>query len=143
MIKRACGTLRLSRAMVFRLLPGTRKIKGQVLCFHRPQDESLEPLFLTRSRNEFSRHRSADFYLTRERRPVAALHRDVAADCAKSRLRIPSYGSVLRRLQAFDPRTLVSKREGPQRAREQFRSLASNLLTGLQSTRYWEKQSTR
>ena len=45
--------------------------------------------------------------------------------------------------QAFDPRTLVSKREGPQRAREQFRSLASNLLTGLQSTRYWKKQSTR
>jgi hypothetical protein len=30
---------------------------------------------------------------------------------------------VLRRLQAFDPRTLVSKRAGPRRAREQFRPL--------------------
>jgi putative transposase len=140
MIKRARGTLRLSRAMVFRLL--ARYKEDQRASSLLPQTSGRKPV-LNKEQERIITPQIRDFYLTRERRPVAALHREIAADCAKSRLRIPSYGSVLRRLQAFDPRTLVSKRKGPQRAREQFRSLASNLLTGLQSTRYWKKQSTR
>jgi putative transposase len=123
LIKRACGTLRLSRAMVFRLL--ARYKEDQRASSLLPQTSGRKPgtSVLKKEQERIITAQIRGFYLTRERPPVAALHREIAADCAKSRLRIPSYGSVLRRLQAFDPRTLVSKREGPKRAREQFRPL--------------------
>jgi hypothetical protein len=40
------------------------------------------------------------FYLTREKRPVAALHREIATDCGRENFPVPSYGTVLRRLPA-------------------------------------------
>jgi hypothetical protein len=45
---------------------------------------------------------------TGENPSLAALHRKIAAACRKRRLPIPSYGTVLRRLRAYDPR--ISRR---------------------------------
>ena len=39
---------------------------------------------------------------TGENPSLASLHRRIAAACRKRRLPIPSYGSVLRRLRAYD-----------------------------------------
>jgi hypothetical protein len=41
---------------------------------------------------------------TGENPSLASLHRKIAAACRKRRLPIPSYGTVLRRLQAYDAR---------------------------------------
>jgi putative transposase len=87
--------------MVFRLL--ARYKEDQRARSLLPQTSGRKPgtSVLNKEQERIITAQIRDFYLTRERRPVAALHREIAADCAKSRLRIPSYGSVLRRLQAF------------------------------------------
>jgi hypothetical protein len=46
---------------------------------------------------------------TGENPSLAALHRKIAAACRKRRLPIPSYGTVLRRLRAYDAR--ISRRK--------------------------------
>ena len=109
-------------------------------CFYAHAGESVEAEGFKKEPEQIITAHIRKFYRTRERRPVDALHREIAADCAKSRLGIPSYGSVLRRLQAFDPRTLGSKRDGPRRSREQ--AIAPNLLSGLRSTGFRKKRST-
>jgi|ERR1700722_3996925 len=103
MIKRACGTLRLSRAMVFRLL--ARYKEDQRASSLLPQASGRKPgsSVLRKEQERIITVQIRGFYLTRERLPVAALHREIAADFSKSRLRISSCASVLRRLQAFDP----------------------------------------
>jgi putative transposase len=44
---------------------------------------------------------------------LAALHRKIATACRKRRLPIPSYGTVLRRLRAYDARPSRRKLERP------------------------------
>ena len=83
------------------------------------------------------------FCRARERRFVTTLHREIATDCVKSRLGIPSYGSVLRRLQAFTHVSFKAQRASGQSAGSVLsRSLASNLLSGLRSTGFRKKRST-
>ena len=41
---------------------------------------------------------------TGENPSLASLHRKIAAACRKRRLPIPSYGTALRRLRAYDAR---------------------------------------
>jgi hypothetical protein len=53
---------------------------------------------------------------TGENPSLAALHRKIAAACRKRRLPIPSYGTVLRRLRAYDARTSRRKLERPARS---------------------------
>jgi transposase InsO family protein len=53
---------------------------------------------------------------TEENPSLAALHRKIAAACRKRRLPIPSYGTVLRRLRAYDARTSRRKLERPARS---------------------------
>jgi len=129
-INRACATLRVSRAMMFRLLARYREDQRTSALLPKTPGRKRGSSGLGKEREEIISAQIRKFYLTREKRPVAALHREIAADCAKHRLRIPAYGSVVRRLQAFDRRTLVAKREGPQQARQKFRTLhASPAIT--------------
>jgi len=53
---------------------------------------------------------------TGENPSLASLHRKIAAACRKRRLPIPSYGTVLRRLQAYDARASGRKPERPARS---------------------------
>ena len=53
---------------------------------------------------------------TGENPSLASLHRKIAAACRKRRLPIPSYGTVLRRLRAYDARTSRRKPERPARS---------------------------
>jgi putative transposase len=56
-------------------------------------------------------------YLTRQRRTVAAVCREVARECRVRGLRVPSRGTVLRRIARLDPVRAVSAREGADAAR--------------------------
>ncbi len=56
-------------------------------------------------------------YLTRQRRTVASVCRDIARECRVRGLRVPSRGTVLRRIARLDPAETVSAREGGDAAR--------------------------
>jgi putative transposase len=56
-------------------------------------------------------------YLTRQRRPVASICREIARECKVRGLRAPSRGTVLRRIALLDPARAASAREGPDAAR--------------------------
>ena len=51
-------------------------------------------------------------YLTRQRRSVAAVYREIARQCRFCGLRVPSRGTVLRRIAQLDPVKSTSAREG-------------------------------
>jgi putative transposase len=56
-------------------------------------------------------------YLTRQRRSVAAVCREITRQCRARGLRVPSRGMVLRRIAQLDPVKTVSAREGADAAR--------------------------
>ncbi|WSU48078.1 DDE-type integrase/transposase/recombinase [Streptomyces sp. NBC_01092] len=56
-------------------------------------------------------------YLTRQRRTVAAVHREIARRCRVRGLRVPSRGTVLRRIARLDAVSSVAAREGNEAAR--------------------------
>ena len=56
-------------------------------------------------------------YLTRQRRPVASVCREIARECRIRGFRVPSRGAVLRRIAMLDPVKTVTAREGRDAAR--------------------------
>ncbi|MGD0067005.1 MAG: DNA-binding domain-containing protein [Streptosporangiaceae bacterium] len=56
-------------------------------------------------------------YLTRQRRTVASVCREITRDCRVRGLRVPSRGTVLRRIAMLDPVKTVAAREGGDAAR--------------------------
>jgi putative transposase len=56
-------------------------------------------------------------YLTRQRRPVASVCREIMRECKARSLRVPSRGTVLRRIARLDPVRTTSAREGRDAAR--------------------------
>ena len=56
-------------------------------------------------------------YLTRQRRTAASVCREIARECKARGLRVPSRGTVLRRIAMLDPVRATSAREGQDAAR--------------------------
>ena len=56
-------------------------------------------------------------YLTRQRRTVASVCREITRECKIRGLRVPSRGTVLRRIARLDPVKTVTAREGRDAAR--------------------------
>lgn len=56
-------------------------------------------------------------YLTRQRRTVASVCREITRECRARGLRAPSRGAVLRRIAMLDPAVTVSARQGPDAVR--------------------------
>jgi putative transposase len=56
-------------------------------------------------------------YLTRQRRTVASVYREITRECRVRGLRAPSRGTVLRRIARLDPVKTVTAREGRDAAR--------------------------
>ena len=71
-------------------------------------------------------------YLTRQRRTMASVYRDITRECKIRGLRVPSRGTVLRRIAMLDPVETVTAREGRDAARTR-RSAAGTPpeITGL------------
>jgi len=57
-------------------------------------------------------------YLTRQRKTVAAVHREIKWVCRGRGLRVPSRGAIARRIARLDPVAGASAREGPDSARQ-------------------------
>ena len=116
MINRACVTLELSRAMVFRLLARYKQDPGfSVLIPRRPGRKPGSHALLAGQERMISLQ-IQEVAGTGENPSLAALHRKIAAACRKRRLPIPSYGTVLRRLRAYDARPSRRKLERPARS---------------------------
>ena len=98
MIQKACAALQLSRAMVFRLLARYRKDRGLSALLLHPRGRKCGSGGL---REEQEQIITAHIRKIGGNASVAALHRKIAAACRKRRLPIPSYGTVLRRFQAY------------------------------------------
>jgi putative transposase len=56
-------------------------------------------------------------YLTRQRRTVASVYREITRECKVRGLRVPSRGTVLRRIARLDPVKTAAAREGGDAAR--------------------------
>ncbi|MGW3661063.1 Mu transposase C-terminal domain-containing protein [Streptomyces sp. NPDC005151] len=56
-------------------------------------------------------------YLTRQRRTVAVIHREIARQCRARDLQVPSRGTVRRRIAQLDPVASTTAREGSEAAR--------------------------
>jgi putative transposase len=56
-------------------------------------------------------------YLTRQKKTVAAVHREIARVCRTRGLAVPSRGTITRRIARLDPVKARSAREGPDAAR--------------------------
>lgn len=56
-------------------------------------------------------------YLTRQRRTAASVYREITRECRVRGLRVPSRGTVLRRIAMLDPVKTVTAREGTDAAR--------------------------
>ncbi len=56
-------------------------------------------------------------YLTRQRRTAASVYREITRECRVRGLRVPSRGTVLRRIARLDPVKRVTAREGRDAAR--------------------------
>lgn len=57
-------------------------------------------------------------FLTRQKRSLAALYRDIARACKTQGLPVPARNTIERRVARLDPRELARKREGEAAARE-------------------------
>ena len=97
MINRACVTLELSRAMVFRLLARYKQDPRFSVLLPRRQGRKLGSHALLEGQERMISLQIQEVAGTGENPSLAALHRKIAA-CRKHRLPIPSYGTVLRRL---------------------------------------------
>lgn len=56
-------------------------------------------------------------YLSRQRRSVAVVHREITRVCRTRGLRVPSRGTLVRRIAKLDPVAAVTAREGADAAR--------------------------
>ena len=116
MIKKACATLELSRAMVFRLLARYKEDRRFSVLLPRPQGRKRGSHALLEGQERMISLQIQKVARTGENPSLAALHRKIAAACRKRRLPIPSYGTVLRRLRAYDARISRGKLERPTRS---------------------------
>jgi len=99
MIQKACAALQLSRAMVFRLLARYRKDRRLSALLLHPRGRKCGSGGLREEQEQIITAHIRK--IGGKKRSVAALHRKIAAACRKRRLPIPSYGTVLRRFQAY------------------------------------------
>ena len=87
--------------MMFRLLARYKEDQRTSALLPKAPGRKPGTSVLGKEREEIISAQIRKFYLTREKRTVAALLREIAADCAKHHLRIPAYGSVVRSLASF------------------------------------------
>jgi putative transposase len=95
---------RSGEGLVSDLLPGTSS--GGRGCGRLPDDVEAVVREVLRTR-----------YLTRQRRTVASVCREITRECRARGLRVPSRGTVLRRIAMLDPVKTVTAREGSDAAR--------------------------
>src|ERR1700735_988386 len=103
MIQKGMRRAPLSQAMVVRLLARYRKDRRLSALLLHPRGRKCGSGGLREEQEQIIAAQIRK--IGGKKRSVAALHRKIAAACRKRRLPIPSYGTVLRRFQAYARRT--------------------------------------
>ncbi|MDP1165668.1 transposase, partial [Klebsiella pneumoniae] len=57
-------------------------------------------------------------FLTKQKRSLAAFHREVVRACKLQKLRVPARNTVALRIAGLDPREVTHRREGQDAARD-------------------------
>jgi putative transposase len=119
-VREAASCLQLGRVTIYRLVRRYRQ---------RPQTSSLMPWkrgraprtrAINKEREDLIAACIREFYLMPERPPLAALFREAKRRFAEQGLLAPNYRTLVRRVEAVDPRYVMTKRHGSKAAREKF-----------------------
>jgi putative transposase len=119
-VREAASRLQLGRVTIYRLVRRYRQ---------RPQTSSLMPrkrgrapstCAIDKPREDLITACIKEFYMVPERPRLAALFREAKRRFAEHGLPAPNYRTLVRRVQALDPRYVMAKRHGSKAAREKF-----------------------
>ncbi len=115
----AAQALGLSRRQVYVLICRARQGAGQVTDLAPGQSSGGKgkgrlPESVERIIRELIQKR----FLTKQKRSLAAFHREVAQACKAKKLRVPARNTVASRIASLDPIKTVRRREGQDAARE-------------------------
>tara|TARA_R100001369_G_scaffold11704_6_gene25453 strand:- start:911 stop:2062 length:1152 start_codon:yes stop_codon:yes gene_type:complete len=90
-----------------------------------------------------------DFFKSRQKPSINALHKEVCRRCAQQGLRAPCWTSIRDRVAAIDPAELVAAREGPKAARSDIKdrgddnSVANSAMTLDELEQWFPLEITR
>jgi len=120
-VQRAASALKLSRAMVFRLLRRYRANPktSTLLPVRRGRKEGCQ--LLDEKQEQLIAREIEDFYLTGERPSLAALHQRIVLACRRAKVHPPSYKAVRSRVDLSDLKRRVELRQGRKAASDRFR----------------------
>lgn len=115
----AARALGLSRRQVYTLIGRVRQGTGLVTELARGQSGGGRgvgrlPEAVERIIRELLQKR----FLTKQKRSVAAFHREVARACKERNLRVPARNTLVRRIANLDPLMTIRRREGKNAARD-------------------------
>ncbi len=126
-ISEAAKILGISRAMIYRLLARFRRFEHASSLLPskpgpRPGTKQLDV-----DQEKVIGRLIQQFYLSRQKPSVAALHREVARECFPAGVAKPSYKAVRARVEALDLRNTIRAREGAKTADAKFRPSTGSL----------------
>jgi putative transposase len=120
-IDEAARRLKVSRAMVYRLLARFRVSEHATSLLPLKPGRKPGTKELDVDQERVVSRLIRQFYLSRQKPNVAALHRTIALECFQAQIPIPSYKAVRSRVRALDAQEVVRAREGAKAAAHQFR----------------------
>ena len=126
-IQSAATTLKIGRAMVYRLLARFRVSKEATSLLPSRPGRKPGAKELKIDQEKIVDRSIREFYLSRQKPSVAALHRAIALECFQAKIESPSYKAVKTRVEAIDAREAVRARDGGKAAADQFRPVKASL----------------
>ena len=120
-INETARKLKISRAMVYRLLARFRLSQQTTALLPSKPGRKPGAKELDVDQEKIVSRLIGQFYLSRQKPSIAALHRTVALECFQAKIPAPSYKAVRARVRELDSRNVVRAREGSKAAAEKFR----------------------
>jgi putative transposase len=122
-INEAARKLKIGRTMVYRLLARFRLSEQATSLLPSKPGRKPGTKELGVNQEKVVDRLIRQFYLSRQKPSVAALHRTIALECFQAQIPIPSYKAVRTRVRALDAQEVVRAREGAKAAADQFRPI--------------------
>ena len=120
-INEAAKKLKIGRTMVYRLLARFRLSEQATSLLPSKPGRKPGAKELGVDQEKVVDRWIRQFYLSRQKPTVAALHRAIARECFQAQIPIPSYKAVRSRLRALDAQEVVGAREGAKAAANPYR----------------------
>jgi putative transposase len=130
-VDRAAKRLRLSRAMVYRLLSKFSRDPTPSALLPNRRGRKTGRHILDSEIEQLLAGMIKSFYLVAERPKVTQLYRVVQVECRRLRRSPPSYKTIASRIREIDPMRIVRSREGAKVARSRYRVVGTGLRPRL------------